>query len=358
MAVSVIVAPCLPEWPSRRPLGKTNFGPLFMVARRHHFLPQCYLKGFSKPRKRGKTHNVVVFDRDGKTFTSNILNIAVKHDFNRVEIEGSAPDTFEQTMAKFEGELAPALNRILEAGNLKSGEDRAILLNFIGLIAIRNPRHRETFRDFNEQIATRVMELVTDTKERWEGQMKRARAAGALKETNKVTYEEMRDFVKKKQYRLELRTEFHIESEMKAFDSVLPTLFKRKWLSLTPPKESRGFITSDHPVCLMFSDPKLRGKFFGPGHGLPGTELIFPIGKRLAVVGAFELQEGELPISEDGVAGLNGAIVAYADRQVYAYDGDFTYSRQYAEKPRRGAGLVNDLLFRRKKEKVESAADD
>jgi hypothetical protein len=43
--------------------------------------------------------------------------------------------------------------------------------------------------------------------------------------------------------------------------------------------------------------------------------------------------------------------VAYADRQVYALDVDFTYSRHYTEKPRRGAELVNDLHFLRTKEK-------
>jgi len=326
-----------------------------MVARRHHFLPQCYLKGFSRPKKRGKTHHVVVFDRDSKTFTSNILNIAVKHDFNRVEIEGHEPDVFEQAMAGFEGELAPALNRILEAGNLRNADDRAILLNFIGLIAIRNPRHRETFRDFNEQTMNAMMELATATKERWEGQMKQAREAGYLKDTQDISYEEMRDFVKKKDYRVELNTEFHIASEMEGFDAILPTLFNRKWLAFTPPDDSNGFITSDHPVCLMFSDPNMRGKFHGPGHGLTGTQIIFPVGKRLAVVGAFELKEAELPLTEDGVAGINGALVAHADRQVYAHDGDFTYSRQYTEKPRRGAELVNDLLFLRKNEKKEAS---
>lgn len=42
---------------------------------------------------------------------------------------------------------------------------------------------------------------------------------------------------------------------------------KRKWVVLKPPRESSGFVTSDHPVCLMFSDPARRGKFYGPGHG-------------------------------------------------------------------------------------------
>ncbi len=331
-------------------------GDASMVARRHHFLPQCYLKGFSQPRNRGKTHHVVVFDRDGRRFTSNILNIAVKHDFNRVEIEGQAPDVFEQVIAGFEGQLAPALVRILEAGSLKNEDDRAILLNFIGLIAIRNPRHREMFRDFNERVLNQVMELATATKERWEGQMKQAREAGFLRDTKNISYEEMRDFVKKKEYRIELDTQFHIATEMKSFGAVLQTLFNRKWVTFTPPKESGGFITSDHPVCLMFSDPSMRGKFHGPGHGVAGTEIIFPIGKRLAAVGAFELQAGELQLTEQDVAGINGALVAYADRQVYAHDPEFTYSRQPAEKPRRGAELVNDLLFVQRKEKKSSPA--
>ena len=127
-----IIAPCHPRAVSRAALSTRELLDISMVARRHHFLPQCYLKGFSKPRKRGKTHHVVVFDRQGERFTSNILNIAVKHDFNRVEIEGNAPDVFEQEMAKFEGELAPALNRILEVRNLRSAEDRAILLTSLG----------------------------------------------------------------------------------------------------------------------------------------------------------------------------------------------------------------------------------
>lgn len=320
-----------------------------MVARRHHFLPQCYLKGFAQPKKRGKAHQVTVFNRDGKTFTSNIINIAVKQDFNRVEIEGQPPDVFEQAVSKFEGELAPALNRIIAAENLQSSEDKVVLLNFIALISVRNPRHRETFRKFNEEVMQRVMELATETKERWEGQIAQAREAGYMKDVKGISYEKMREFVKRKEYRVDLDTGFHIATEMGGVDAVLPTLLGRKWVTFTPPDSSEGFITSDHPTCLMFSDPNMRGKFYGPGHGLAGTEIIFPISRRLAVVGAFELENGEHQLNEEGVAGINGALVAYADRQVYARNGDFLYSRQYAEKPRRGVELVNDLLFRREK---------
>ena len=189
------------------------------------------------------------------------------------------------------------------------------------------------------------MELATATKERWEGQMKEAREAGHLKGTQNISYEDMREFVRKKQYRIGLKNEFQIATEMGGVEAILPTLFDRKWVTFVPPDNSSGFITSDHPVCLMFSDPKKRQQFFGPGHGIPGTEIIFPIGRRLAAVGAFEIKNGEARLDEEGVAGVNGALVAFAERQIYAHDVDFTYSRQYAEKPRRGAELVNDLIF-------------
>jgi hypothetical protein len=315
-----------------------------MVARRHHYLPRCYLKGFAKPRKRGKSHHVHVFDRDGKTFTANIINVATEKDFNRIEVEGHPPDAFEQGIAKFEGELGPALVRILESRSLDKKDDRLLLMNLIGMLSIRNPQHRENIRDFHERTANIIMELATATKERWEGQLRQMEAAGYVREHN-VPYEEMRDAVMNKSFRIEVPTERHIALEMHTLDPVLKTLLERKWLILLAPKDSPGFVTCDHPVCLMLSDPKMRGGFHGPGHGLTGTEIIFPVGRRMAIVGAFELREETVTLNEDGVAGVNGALVAYANRQVYAADPRFTYSRQYKEQPRPGATLVNDTLF-------------
>jgi hypothetical protein len=54
---------------------------------------RCYLKGFAKPRKHGTSHHVYVFDRDGKTFTANIINVATEKDFNRIEVDGRPPDS-------------------------------------------------------------------------------------------------------------------------------------------------------------------------------------------------------------------------------------------------------------------------
>jgi uncharacterized protein DUF4238 len=293
-----------------------------MVARRHHYLPQCYLKGFSKPRKRGKSHEVHVFDRSGKTFRTNIINVAAERDFNRIEVEGHPPDIVEQEIAKFESKVGPALSRILESRTLKNEDDRFVLFNLIALVGTKNPRHRESLRQFHEQIAHLLMQAATSTEEHWKTEMRRMKADGYVPECE-VPYGEMRKAARKK-FRVEVPTERHIGYEMHALKVVLPTLLNRKWVVLLAPEESAGFVTCDYPVCLMFTDPKIRGGLYGPGHGLHGTELVFPIGRHMAIVGSFEAQEAALQVTESLVANVNGVIVAYADRQVYAGDPDFT----------------------------------
>jgi Protein of unknown function (DUF4238) len=166
----------------------------------------------------------------------------------------------------------------------------------------------------------------------------------------------MRKSIEEKQFRVEVPTELHIGWEMKTIDVVLKTLFRRKWIVLLAPTASAGFITCDHPVCLMFSDPSQRGKFYGPGHGLTGTEVFFPIGKRMVIVGAFEFNGATRELSEDGVAMVNGAMVTYAYRQTYAYDESASYTRGPTERPRPVSSLIKDPRFLRDRQTRKSSA--
>lgn len=191
-----------------------------MVARRHHFLPQCYLKGFGHPRKRGAFHNVIVFDRSGKKFKTNILNIAVRRDFRRVDIEGHPPDVFENVMSTFEDDLGPAIDRICNAGNLKNTNDREILLNFIALISVHNPQFRERFRQFNEDVMNIILQMAISKKDVWENQIKKAREAGYLNGVEDMPYEELREYVKKRKYKIALNTAYHIKTELHGLDAI------------------------------------------------------------------------------------------------------------------------------------------
>lgn len=314
------------------------------TARRHHYIPQCYLKAFAVPRK--KAFQTTVFDaRSRKTFPANIKNVAVELDFNRIEVDGHEPDAFEKGLAQFEGELAPALERTIAASSLKDVQDRAIILNFMCLLALRNPRFRETFRGFYERLAKMTMEIALATPERWDRQMHKMREAGYIGNTN-VTYQDLKRFVEEDEYTVHLPSTGHIKYELGAFDSLLETFFARRWVVLHAPAETGWLITCDHPVRLAWSEPESRR--FPPGHGLRGTEVLFPLSPKLALAGAFEFEEGqELTLSAYSVASVNSAIVANAEWQVYARDAHFSFLGGLDGTPRKASRLLDDSLFKR-----------
>jgi hypothetical protein len=75
----------------------------------------------------------------------------------------------------------------------------------------------------------------------------------------------MKDFVRRGEYKVNLRNEFHIGIEIDSHDKILETFFDRKWVVLNASATSGGFVTCDHPLCLFWSDPKMRGGFYPPG---------------------------------------------------------------------------------------------
>jgi hypothetical protein len=317
-----------------------------MVARRHHYVPKLYLKAFAVPRK-GKSQTIV-FDRTKREqFSTAIDNVAAERDFNRVELEGVAPDVFENAMAAVEGELSPAIERIGATGSFRDNDDRASFLNLVGLLHLRNPRFRETMRDFHEQLAKATMSIVLATPERWAYQVRKATEAGYLRPDANTDYETMKEFVSRDEYTVDLSTGGHVAREMGAFDNILPYLFKRGWVLVKAPKDSGGFVTSDHPSCLMWSErPKAPG-INPPGLGLPGTEIVFPVSPRIAAIGSFELEDGSSEVDAATVAAINGTVIAFAELQVYARDLRFTYSPGKDVQPRKASRLISDAKFLR-----------
>jgi hypothetical protein len=296
---------------------------------------------------------ICVFDRlEKRTFKTGIVNVAVERDFNRIDVDGLPSDAFENAMSHFESELAVSLERINAARSLADQNDRAYLLNLVCQTAIRNPQIRESVRKGHEQTAKMVMDLVLQSPARYAQQKEAMKAAGA-EVSHDVSYEEMKAFFESGKYKIELATGYHVHQEIRLFDKTLPLLFKRGWQLLRAPKTSAGFITSDHPSCLMWSTPRQRGGLYGPGLGLTGTELIFPVSPRLAVIGSFEIPDGEIDVGDEIVTSINGAVITMTERQVYSRDHNFTYSMKPDEPPRKASRLISDRRFVEREEEVQ-----
>ncbi|MGH9677775.1 MAG: hypothetical protein ACRD36_11790, partial [Candidatus Acidiferrum sp.] len=97
---------------------------------------------------------------------------------------------------------------------------------------------------------------------------------------------------------------------------------------------------------IMWSNPEARDGTRPPGIGLLKTQLLFPISNELAIIGAFELDDGdEADADEQLVAQINGSIVLHAMKQVYSRDSNFTYMMKHHTEIMRGVDLLNDQCF-------------
>ena len=81
------------------------------TARKHHYIPQCYLRGFTNGG--GKKSKLRVIDAKTKTsFETGTQNVGARRDFLKVDIEGQPADTLESQMSVFEGDLARVLRSV------------------------------------------------------------------------------------------------------------------------------------------------------------------------------------------------------------------------------------------------------
>lgn len=287
------------------------------TARHHHYLSQCYLKGFTKNGSKKSKLTVIDF-KEKKRFETIPRNVGGIRDFNRIEIEGVDPNTIETSLSDFEGKVATAFKRVEE--NLKlDGENKDYILTLVALLSARSPEMRENWRGFNAKIMEMIMDMSLETKERWESQMTEMEANGyELK--GSITYDDIKKFHESKAYTIKFSTAYHIDMEIKCVEAILPCLYNRAWLLIQATKESGNFITTDNPVNLTWSEPDKIPPFYrnSPGFGLKNTHVYFPLSRNLALLGEFDGRDGLLTGTKELVATLNSKMLALTYKQIYA----------------------------------------
>lgn len=289
-------------------------------ARGHHYVSQCYLKRFT--HNGSKNSKLFVLDlASGRRFASAPKNVAKQRDFNT--IEGRPAGELENRLAEFETQVNKALDVIERSRTMEDRDAWVHVMNLAAMFAVRNPRQRSNMQRFQAHVTKVMMSMVLSSRQMWESQMKQARASGHLAPESKATYEEVREFFERGEYTIEVANANHIANEFGVFEDVLRTLVARKWALCVAPANSGGFITSDHPICLMSSDGSPSDLRRPVGHGLMETTVLFPITRDLAAWGTFEGEDQVVTLSHEGVAAMNGCVIRHAERQVYAADDKF-----------------------------------
>jgi hypothetical protein len=292
------------------------------TARRHHYIPQWYLAGFTDTGTADGfiTVHDLVEERDFKTKTHGV---GIQRDFNRVEMEGLEPDILEKSWSQFEGDASQAVGRIIEAGNLGNMVDLSFLLNLVALLIVRNPKTRTLMNQSKEQILRSMGQMVFGNKDRFERLVKKARADG-VDIPEEITFEQMQDFIQRDDYDIHIHRESSIQLELSLLDDIIRLLHKRRWSLFTPENPDSHFISGDHPVVLSWRDAEVNSPV---GFGLTNTEVTFPINKRYMLVGIFEEDlDSFYKIPDTTVAFANSGRRSQAQRHVYSSGETYLYA--------------------------------
>ncbi|HXI08868.1 MAG: DUF4238 domain-containing protein [Bradyrhizobium sp.] len=288
--------------------------PTVTTARAHHYVPQCYLIGFAREGK------ITVVDvKTGKgPFATNPKNVAQERDFNRIDGADLPADALENAYGAFEGELAPVLKGLI-AGERCGEEQFEYVLSLVGVLALRNPRYRASFSGFQNSVRHQMLAVALSSKERWEKQLARMRADGYLQGKPDVPYETLKEHLAKGDIRFVTTTSEHARAELHSLEVITEVLTRRRWRWVRANKDSGGFITCDHPVCLNWIK---RPRGFAPlGYGLTGTTVYFPLSPDLAILGEFGGPTDDVWADAYMAGDFNRRVLNNTERQAFVSDG-------------------------------------
>lgn len=292
-------------------------------SRHHHYLSQCYLKGFTQGCAK-KSKLSVIDLKNKKEFETIPRNVGGIRDFNRVEIKGVDPEIVEKKQSEFEGKAATALKKLGETLDF-SGENKDLILELIGMLAIKSPEMREHLSKPQIDIAKHMMSMSLETKERWESQVKQMKDDTGEDISEGVTYEEMKEFIERQEFEVTVKQEHQIHMELIGMQHITELLHMRNWVLLNTKEKSGEFITTDNPVSLTWHYPEKVPPLTSPGFGLKDTMVYFPVSKNVALVGEFDRKDEVKEPNETLVAMLNSKIIANSYQRVFSSKGNFNY---------------------------------
>lgn len=265
--------------------------------RKHHYLPQFYLRGFSANGK-----SVYQVEKGGsKAFLCAIGDAAAMRDYHVID-DALVPDVqqVEKALGELEGHIAPVLADI-QARGLHSRESRPLLIQFVSLMRWRVPAAKGYFSGH----------LASVVKESGKILERQGRLPAPPKGyENILTMDNLTVDISNAE---PLRRMFSL-----AVDPGMLNLLDSMRLSLLPAPFGAAFLTSDQPVALYHPDVDFPA---GQGVGIadPKVEITLPLSSRLLV--RLDWDGGppeDREVGSDEVEEFNRRTIIMASRLVFA----------------------------------------
>jgi hypothetical protein len=248
------------------------------ISRRHHYLPQMYLRGFAND-----TEQVWVFDRqDDKYVHQHVINTAVEKDFYTIlDPNGRKTDRVEQMRAKeVEGPMKRIIERLDDRDLGWEEEERAILALFVALLRTRNPAFNSDQNESTEQLHRWWAKATHSSVEAVEESMQKYEQETGQELTD-ISAEEIFEMIRDNRYQIKNPRQNNVKMMLSLAPEIAQALFRLNWDVLSAPKGC-AFVTCDNPFTVV-PPPCFDDLIQGYGILTPGASTVVPLSGRTAI---------------------------------------------------------------------------
>ncbi len=289
-------------------------------AKQHHYLPACYLAGFTlSGEKDGVLH---VLDQEKiKEWASSPQKAARCGNFYDIDLGPDVhPNVIEDILSRIETLAGGVIREIVQNKTLPTGEHFDWLLNFVAVQAARTPRIRNLVSGVVEKTVKNHLCKSIETPSGWHEFKEFLIERGT--QVCEEDREHYRQFVSDGDYSVAIDQTWHVKMMIDMVNELLPYLADRHWTLGVVADNAPDLICSDFPVGIM---PLKAVNPSAPMTRInPNTLLTFPLTRRLIVLAASEPRPPVVGVHEGGVAGFN-AITVTGAKYVLSGRPDFFY---------------------------------
>jgi hypothetical protein len=281
--------------------------------KRHHYLPEFYLRGFCRDGR------FWVFDREKTEFRLQTpTNTTVQtHFYSYRREDGSNDPRLESFFSEVETLAGPIIQRA-EASETISSEDRLVLSVFAGLQQSRVPDHekrqRELRRGIIEKLAGNVVPATDEELAAAPSVVPPEQAGPRVSAFELVKNLEALENDQSLAHNYFLRTIIPLATKISS------VLLQMSWMIVHPPADS-AFVTTDCPFQTLPPPGFDPNGLEGYGIGTPGALKIMPLSQMCCLL---VLDEGRLSThglaTRKQVRQINRALTATCDNFVIGRD--------------------------------------
>ncbi len=281
-----------------------------MSSKRHHFVPQFYLRRFADGEGKLRIY------RSGtalEPIRSSVKDAAVRTGFYKIDMDGPGdPMQLEAELSRIEGDAAGAIARICAGGFPPTDFDRGVLSVFMALQLTRTPEHRLVME---KQVDTLEKVFYENMTPEWARQ--RLTEIG-LDPTEESVAAIMDIAENPDQYVFSPDRNEFLQMMMGVALQIAPILEARAWrLGISP---GPGIVAGDH-APVRFTLPEARRPFLGIGLR-DAQEVDFPLDRYHALVTFKAGPEETFVLTRENVIFINSLVAETSHDFVFQHPDD------------------------------------